>query len=67
MLYSFILSKISVESEDELKRHTNYTTFNVEKDPLELWKALEELHRTTTVSKNADFFLLQCENDYSRL
>jgi len=64
MLYMFILSKISVESEDELKRHTNYPTFSVEKDPLELRKALEELHRTTTVSKNAEFVLQQCENDY---
>jgi len=53
MLYSFIVSKLSADSEDELKRHRDYSTFNTSKDPLQLWLALEQLHLVTTVSKNA--------------
>ena len=50
MLYAFILSKLSLESEDEVKRHPNYNNFHVTKDPLELWKALLQLHLTNTVN-----------------
>jgi len=64
MVYSFIFSKLSLESESEVKRHPNYNTFYVTQDPLELWKALTQLHLTNTVSKNADFGLQQAENDY---
>ena len=39
MLYAFILSKLSVESEDEYKRHDNYKAINDAEDPLELRKA----------------------------
>jgi len=63
-LYAFIMSKLSVESEDELKRHQSYSTFDDDKDPLGLWKALEQLHLVTTVSKNAAVVLQQAENDY---
>jgi len=67
MLYAFIMSKLSTESEDEVKRHTNYSVFNSSKDPLQLWKAQEELHlvtSVTSVSKNAAVVLLQAESDY---
>ena len=64
MLYAFIASKLSLESENELKRHAQYTNFNSTKDPLELWKALQQLHLTNTVSKNAAFVLQQTESDY---
>ena len=64
MLYSFIVSKLSADSEDELKRHRDYSTFNTSKDPLQLWLALEQLHLVTTVSKNAAFVLRQAEKDF---
>jgi len=44
MIYAFVISKLSLESEDEIKRHKNYVDFNQKKDPLALWLALEELH-----------------------
>ena len=64
MLYSFIVSKLSADSEDELKRHKDDAAFNTSKDPLQLWLALEQLHLVTTVSKNADFVLRQAEKDF---
>ena len=67
MLYAFILSKLSLESEDELKRHPTYTTLHTSKDPLDLWKALQQLHLTKTISKNEAFVLQQSENDYMTL
>ena len=59
MLYAFIVSKLSLESEDELKRHSNYSTLHASKDPSDLWKALQQLHLTNTISKNAAFVLQQ--------
>jgi len=64
MLYAFIVIKLSLDSEDELKRHNDYNIFNTSKDPLQLWKALESLHLVTTVSKNAAYVLRQAENDF---
>jgi len=64
MLYAFIVAKLSLDSEDELKRHNDYNTFNISKDQLQLWKALESLHLVTTVSKNAAYILRQAENDF---
>jgi len=67
MLYAFVISKLSLESEDEIKRHKDYVDFNQKKDPLALWLALEELHLTSTISKNAAFVLAQAEQDYMTL
>jgi len=64
MLYAFIVSKLSLDSEDELKRHNDYNIFNTSKDPLQLWQALESLNLVTTVSKNAAYVLRQAENDF---
>jgi len=64
MLYAFIVSKLSLESEDEFKRHRDYTKIHANKDPLLLWKALESLHMVTTVSKNAAFVREQAQRDY---
>ena len=47
-LYAMIESKLSVESFDEVKRHEQYETFNGDKDPLELWKAVKEIHLVST-------------------
>lgn len=43
-LYGYIHSKISPESEQEMKKHRNYASFSKEVDPLELWKAMSERH-----------------------
>jgi len=66
-LYGFMLSKMSAESEDEFKRHKDYTTINEKKDPLDLWLALKELHLVTTISKNSAVILLQSKEDYTKL
>ena len=49
-LYSMITSKLSSESIDEIKRHKDYDVFHVQKDPLALWKAIEETHRVASLS-----------------
>jgi len=64
MLYAFIVSKLSLESEDEFKRYRDYTNIHANKDPLSLWKALESLRMVTTVSKNAAFIREQAQRDY---
>ena len=66
-LYAFIMSKLSRESEDELKRHDNYATFHEEQNPLELWKAIKELHLVTTTSKCASVVKQQATEDYHKL
>jgi len=64
MLYAFIMSKLSLGSEDEFKRHTDYNTIHTSEDPLELWKVFVQLHMVTTVSKNAAFVREQAQHDY---
>ena len=64
MLFAFISSKLSLESDDEFKRHQDYTTIFTSKDQLAFWKALEQLHMVTTVSKNAAFVREQAQHDY---
>ena len=82
-LYAFILSKVSRESEDELKRYvldqttitgttatTTQHTFkeiNEAKDPLMLWLSIKALHLITTASKNRAVVLLQATKDYRNL
>ena len=50
-LYASIWQKLSAESVDEVKRHADYTTFNEQKDPLALWKAISSTHKVYTTSK----------------
>ena len=49
-LYAYIMSKITPESEQELKRHQDWQTILKEKDPLELCDALLERHLMPRVS-----------------
>ena len=63
-LYAFIMSKLSRESEDELKRTTNYYVWSVERDPLQLWLSLKSLHLITTLSKNSAIVRAQAIEDY---
>ena len=66
MLYAFIISKLSAESDDEFKRHLSCKTIDDNKDQLGLWQALEELHLVTTVSMNVEFILDRAEQDYMK-
>ena len=66
-VYNYIRSKLSVESEDELKRHKDYDVTHKAQDPLELWKALEEIHLTTTVSKKGVVVLQAAQANYMKL
>ncbi len=50
-LYAMIISRLSHESSDELKRHPKYAVFNSTKDPVQLWLAVKELHLVATTSK----------------
>jgi len=50
-MYAYIMSKLSKESKDEVKRHENYDSFSVTNDPLELWITIKELHSVATGSK----------------
>ena len=43
-MYAYIYSKISTESEQEIKRHVKWDTFSKNVDPLGLWKAITETH-----------------------
>jgi len=64
-LYAYILSKISKESLDELKRHEDYETIVSKTDPLDLWKALTAIHQVSTKSK-LDFMIKnQAFKDYT--
>jgi len=66
-VYNYIRSKLSVESEDELKRHRDYNTIHKAQDPLELWKALEEIHLTATVSKKGVVVLQAAQAHYMKM
>lgn len=66
-VYNYIRSKLSAESEDEFKRHVNYDVAHKAQDPLELWKALEEIHLTNTVSKKGVVVLQAAQANYMKL
>ena len=50
-MYAYIMSKLSKESLDEVKRHKNYDKFSATNDPLDLWMTIKELHSVATGSK----------------
>ena len=62
--YNFIMSKLSRESKDEIKRDPDYVTFYEENDPLKLWMSLKKLHLTTTLSKSNEVLLKQSADNY---
>ena len=43
-MYAYIFSKLSPESEQEVKRHKDYNTFTKSLDPLALWQAIMTKH-----------------------
>lgn len=50
-MYAYITSKLSKESLDEIKRHKDFDSFDVSNDPLELWRAVKDIHSVATASK----------------
>ena len=51
MMYGLIWSKLSPESMDEVKQEESYQTYNPDKDPEGLWKAIVATHGITSISK----------------
>jgi len=66
-LYGFILSKLSNESMDEIKRHEGFSEFNSTKDPLELWLAVKHIHRVDTNSLVQEFRKKSARDKYHRI
>ena len=66
-LYGFILSKLSNESMDEVKRRESFNEFNSSKDPLELWLAVKHIHRVDTNSLVQEFRKKSARDKYHRI
>jgi len=66
-LYGFILSRLSNESMDEVKRHEDFNDFNSTKDPLELWLAVKQIHRVDTNSLVQEFRKKSARDKYHRI
>ena len=66
-LYATMLSKMSTESMDELKRHEDYEDFNREKDPLMLWLAITMIHQVASVSKVASVVKKAARDKYASM
>jgi hypothetical protein len=65
-MYAYIMSKMSTESLDEIKRHRDYDTVNENVEPLELWRIVREIHMISTKSKSARVIKRKsCEEYYA--
>ena len=51
-IYAYIQLKLSVASENEVKKYPYYATFFDKLDPLGLWKAITERHLISVVSSD---------------
>jgi hypothetical protein len=58
---------LSAELVDEVKRHADNTTFNEQKDPLALWKAVSSSHKVYTTSKVNAIIKLSSRDHYKAL
>ena len=63
-MYAYILSKLSTESLDELKRDSDYEVINNSVDPLLLWKAIKRLHIVSTSSKVEQVMKRKAREEY---
>jgi hypothetical protein len=63
-MYAYIMSKLSKESLDELKRHDLYAEIDEKVDPLLLWKAIKELHMVATSSKVTQVVKRKAREEY---
>jgi hypothetical protein len=52
-MFTYLISKLSKESVDELQGHKDWTSIEALRDPLRLWKIIKEYHQTLTTSKVA--------------
>jgi len=52
---------------DEIKRHEGFSEFNSTKDPLELWLAVEHIHRVNTNSLVQEFRKKSARDKYHRI
>ena len=66
-IYAFIYSYLSNESVDEVKKHERYAEFHLAKDPLELWLAIKETHKTGSTATNATVSRLEIRQRYKNL
>lgn len=63
-MYAYIMSKMSTESIDEIKRHCNYSKEADDIfDPLELWKIVKG-HMTSTKSKSVSVVKCKLREEY---
>jgi hypothetical protein len=63
-MFAYILSKLSKESLDELKRHEKYAEIDEKVDPLLLWKVIKELHMVATSSKVTQVVMRKAREEY---
>ena len=66
-MYAYIKSKLSQESEDEVKRHGDYSTFSKDVCPKGLWLVIKEKHLVTRTSQDAHVVRQKASEDYSKL
>ena len=51
MMFTFIWTHLSAESQEEVRSNTDYKTFSVSLDPEKLWQVVEATHGVHSVSK----------------
>ena len=66
-LYAYIRSKLSVESENEVKRHNDFENFSKEVCPLGLWRAVKATHLVTTTSRDSRMIKYNAAQEYGKL
>ena len=64
-IYAYITSKLSDASDDEVKRHPDYSVFSKTFDALALWSAIEEKHLVTTTSTDARVIRNKASTEYA--
>ena len=65
-MYAFIMSRLSRESEDAIKRHEFYDAFHSAKNPKALWLAIKETHLITTVSNLDSVIKKEARDEYHK-
>jgi hypothetical protein len=52
-MYAYLISKLSIESQDEIQGHADWPDIEKTRDPLKLWKVIKACHQILTTSKVA--------------
>ena len=66
-MYGYIWSKLSIESDNEVRRHARYAAFSREICSLGLWLAVKESHLVTTASRDVRVIKHNAAQEYRRL